>query len=65
MEGAEMMDRETAIELADWLAHMQELGKKIAHLPEGREHVAKLALWEKTVREVAPMSDERTKAGPK
>jgi len=57
------MDHETAIELADWLAHMQEVSKTLAHMPAGREHLAKLELWEKTVRAVAAMSDDCPNCG--
>ena len=41
----ESMNRETGLELADWLAHMQRVGQTLAHLDAGRQHLAKLALW--------------------
>lgn len=49
----ELMDRETGLELADWLAHMQRVGQTLAHLDAGKQHLAKLELWEKMVREAA------------
>jgi hypothetical protein len=49
------MDRETGIELADWLAMMREGNEEsmARNDPVIRAHIAKLAGWEKMVREAA------------
>ena len=50
-----MTDRQTALELADFLVRMREGNEESVarNDPVIRNHIAKLASWEKMVREVA------------
>lgn len=50
-----MTDRQTALELADFLARVREGNEESVarNDPVIRNHIAKLASWEKMVREVA------------
>jgi hypothetical protein len=50
-----MSDRDIARQLADWLAYMRKAHEvSIANQdPAIRDHIAKLAQWEKLVREIA------------
>jgi hypothetical protein len=49
------MNRELALELADWLSRMREGNEEsiARHDPVIRAHIAKLAKWEKMVRDLA------------
>lgn len=54
-----MSNRETAQELANWLARMREGSEESAarNDPVMLAHIAKLAIWEKMVRDIAEQDD--------
>lgn len=45
------------LKLADWLHHMQNLNKTLAHVPEMAQHIANLSGWETSVRALAAQQD--------